>query len=90
MDGFICRSELIPPAAVLEEDLATRMETKIRAEITERILREAGLDAQLAAAIAALDPPDGEALASGIAQLFEDEPDAEWRDHIEAVAEDRS
>ena len=31
--------KLIPPPAVLEEDLKTRVEGKIRSEITERIVR---------------------------------------------------
>jgi hypothetical protein len=82
--------KLIPPETVLEEDLKARVETKIRAEIIERILREAGLDAQVDAAIATLDLPDGEALARGIQQLFEEEPDAEWRAHIEAVADEQT
>jgi hypothetical protein len=82
--------KLIPPAEVLEEDLAARAEKKVRAEITKRILREADLDAQVATAMAALQLPDGEALAHGIEQLFEAQPDAEWRAHIEAVAEERS
>jgi hypothetical protein len=82
--------KLIPPETVLEEDLQARVEGKVRAGITERILREAGLDAQVDAAIAALDLPDGEALARGIAHLFADQPEAEWRAHIEAVAEERS
>jgi len=80
--------KLIPPAAVLEEDLAARAEKKVRDAIKERILRDSGLDAQVAAAMAALELPDGEVLARGIEQLFEDQPDAEWRDHIEAVAKD--
>jgi hypothetical protein len=42
------------------------------------------------AAIAALGLPDGETLARGIAHLFADQPEAEWRAHIEAVAEERS
>ena len=53
--------------------------------ITERILREAELDDQVAAAIAAIKTPDGAKLARDIAKLFKREPDAEWRDHIEAV-----
>jgi hypothetical protein len=89
MEAFGC-GKLIPPAAVLEGDLAARAEKKVRAEITERILREAGLDFQVAAAMAALKLPDGKALARGIARLFKDRPDAEWRAHIEAVAEERS
>jgi hypothetical protein len=82
--------KLIPPAEVLEEELAARTEKKVRDAIIERILREAGLDTQVAAAMAPLELPDGEALARGIEQLFEDQPDAEWRDHVEAVAEERS
>ena len=82
--------KLIPPGEVLEADLMARVEEKVRTEITERILREAGLDAQVDATVAALDLPDGAELARGITQLFEDQPDAEWRDHVEAVAEERT
>ena len=82
--------KLIPPAEVLEEDLAQRAKKKVRAEITERILREEDLDGQVAAAMAALELPDGDVLARGIEQLFEDQPDAEWRDHVEAVAKELS
>jgi hypothetical protein len=70
----------------LEEDLKARTEKKVRNEISERILREAGLDFQVDATMAALELPDGEELARGIRQLFEDQPDAEWRAHIAAVA----
>jgi hypothetical protein len=79
--------KLIPPPAVLEEQLKTRVEGKVRSEITERILREADLDAQVDAAIAAIELPDGVALASGVQRMFEGQPDAEWRAHIEVIAE---
>ena len=82
--------KLIPPTQVLEQELAERIESKVRADITERILREAGLDDQVAAAIAKIKTPDGAELARDIAKLFKREPDAEWRDHIEAVARKRS
>ena len=75
---------------MLEQELAERIESKVRAEITERILREARLDDQVAAAIAKIKTPDGAKLARDIAKLFKREPDAEWRDHIEAVARKRS
>ena len=67
--------KLIPPHEVLEQELAERIESKVRAEITERILREANLDDQVAAAIAAIKTPDGEKLARDIAKLFKREPD---------------
>ena len=78
--------KLIPPGEVLEEELAVQIERKVRADLTERILREAGLDDQVAAVIAAIKVPDEAVLAGEIAQLFEHEPDTEWRAHIEAVA----
>ena len=49
--------KLIPPPEVLEQELAERIEKKVRAAITERILREAGLDDQVADAIAAIKKP---------------------------------
>jgi hypothetical protein len=66
--------------------LVEQIEAKVRAEITERVLREARIDDQVAATVAAIEVPDGAVLAGEIAQLFESEPDAEWRNHIEAVA----
>jgi hypothetical protein len=51
--------KLIPPPEVLEQELADRIESKVREAITERILREAKLDDQVAAAVAAIKTPDG-------------------------------
>ena len=49
-------------------------------------MREAKVDGQVAAALAKIDKPDADSLTEGIEQLFGEKPDAEWRDHIEAVA----
>jgi hypothetical protein len=68
-------------------ELDKRIENKIRASFTERILREAGLDRQVVDAIAAIKKPTATVLADGITQLFTQEPDREWRDHIEEVAQ---
>ena len=70
----------------LEQELADRIEDKVRAAITERILREAGIEDQIADAIAAIKAPGGAKLARDTARLFKRQPDLEWRDHIEAVA----
>jgi hypothetical protein len=78
-------SKLVPPADVLAAELEERIEEKLRANITERILREARIDDQVAEAIAAIEKPTPAALAEGIRELFESEPDREWRDHIEAI-----
>jgi len=78
--------KLVPPATVLDAELDERIEAKVRTAITERVLREAGLENQVAAAIAAIEKPNAAILAEGIRCLFRQEPDREWRDHVEAIA----
>jgi hypothetical protein len=78
--------KLIPPADVLEAELAERIKNKVRAHLTEQILREAGLERRVAATIAAIKTPKAATLAKEIKRLFKREPDREWRDHIEAAA----
>jgi hypothetical protein len=80
------KGKLIPPPDVLEADLGKR----IRAAHTERILREAGLERQVAATIAKIKKPKATVLATDIKRLFKREPDREWRDHVEAVAVERT
>jgi hypothetical protein len=89
LDGKMAKyAKLIPPGDVLEQELKARVEDKLRDAITERILREANVDAQVAAAIAEIESPDSTALATGIKRLFDVTPDAQWRDHIENVADE--
>jgi hypothetical protein len=68
--------KLIPPPHVLEEDLADRIETKVRATITERILREAKIDDQVAAAIAGIG--DVEPDISEIEAWLEENAEDPW------------
>jgi hypothetical protein len=77
--------KLIPPGDVLRAELQHRMEGKLRGNISERILREANFEGQVAAAVAAIEMPSAVELAQDIEQLFEREPERQWRDHIEAV-----
>ncbi len=78
--------KLIPPPEVLEAELAEQIEAKVRAAVTERILREAGLEAQIADTLNAIKRPAGAVLAAGIEAMFKRKSDYEWRDHIEACA----
>ena len=80
--------KLIPPDHVLVEELEAETGKRLRAKITERILREADLDGQVATALAAISIPDGGALEQGIEEMFEDKPKADWRAHIRTVADD--
>ena len=57
--------KLIPPDDVLVDELMVETGQRLRAQITERILREADIDGRVAAAMAALDLPDGETLKRG-------------------------
>jgi len=78
--------KLIPPHDVLTAELDKRLEAKLNAAVSERILREARADEQIAAALAAIARPDAAALQAAIQQLFADEPEGEWRDRIETTA----
>jgi hypothetical protein len=78
--------KLIPPADVLSAELDQRIKEKIREALIERILREAGLENQVTAAVAAIEKPAAADLAKGIKKLFKQERTREWRDHIENVA----
>jgi hypothetical protein len=79
--------KLIPPAEVLAAELDDRLLSKVRDATVERILREAGFEAQVATAIAAIEKPTDTVLATGIESMFRQEPERQWRDHIEAVAD---
>jgi hypothetical protein len=77
--------KLIPPRGMLEAELAERLEVRVRADLTARILREAGFERRVADTMAVTKMPKASALEKGIRQLFKREPDREWRDHIDAV-----
>ena len=78
--------KLIPPPDVLTAELDQRIERKLRTAITERILREAGFEDQVAAAVAATKKPTAAALTKRVKALFERDPGHEWRDAIEIEA----
>ena len=82
--------KLIPPPDVVAAELETKLESKLRDAITERILREARVEDQIAAALAAITRPNATELQAGIEDLFEREPEAEWRKQIESIADELS
>ena len=77
--------KLIPPPEILETELEAALEGQLRTSITERILRDAGFEAQVAAALGAIERASTLELTNGIYELFAREPDREWRDYIETV-----
>ena len=80
--------KLIPPEKVIKAELEARLDTAVRAKITERILREAKLDRQVKAAMKQIKRPSGRTLIQGIKSLFKSDRAKQWRAHIVvAVAE---
>ena len=77
--------KLVPPSDVVVQELEERLEAEMRSIVTERILREANLEGQLAKALNEIKRPTGPALTSGIERMFKRSPEKEWRQHIEAV-----
>jgi hypothetical protein len=89
LDGKMAEHDvgkLVPPNEVIAAELDNRLETKVRSAMTERILREAGLDDQVRTALAAIERPTAAALTKGITKMFKRAPEREWRDHVEIVA----
>jgi hypothetical protein len=80
--------KLTPPAKVVTAELDKKLEAEVRAVLTERILRESGLETQVSAALNAIRRPNGADLAKGIGDLFARSPHCEWRDHIHAIVND--
>jgi hypothetical protein len=78
--------KLIPPPDVIETELNNYVENNVRDILRERILREAGFEAQVTAALAGISKPEPTTLSDEIEQLFKREPERQWRDHIEVVA----
>jgi len=91
LDGKMAKfgnGKLIPPEDVITEDLDDRIEQKVREALKEKILHEARFDEQVTAALAMIKRPTGLALVEGIEDLFQEEQERSWRDHIEALAAD--
>jgi hypothetical protein len=86
LDGKLASyQKLIPPPDVLDAELLHQIDAKARAQLTARILREAGFEDRVAAAIAATKKPAADAITRGIERLFGQQPNQEWRDHIKAI-----
>src|SRR5262249_56272826 len=86
LDGKLADyDKLIPPEDVLEAELEEKLEQSARAVITERILREANVEGQVAEALAAINRPTGVIIAKGIRRMFGRSPESEWREHVTAI-----
>jgi hypothetical protein len=88
LDGKMAKhgnGKLVPPHEVLTAELDRLIKDRVRADIRERILREAHFEDRVAKAVAAIETPNGAALAKSVKRLFKQKPEREWRDAICAV-----
>jgi hypothetical protein len=82
--------KLIPPDAVIAAALEAQLAAKVRTAVTERVLREAGVDDRVAAALGAIKRPKATDLTDAIKLLFEGDRQCQWRDRIDAIADQLS
>lgn len=59
--------KVIPPAAVIADEAEQRLAEHVEQRITERVLREARIDDQVAAALSEIEMPTADALAETVA-----------------------
>jgi hypothetical protein len=77
--------KLVPPATVMKAELEEHLEQIVRTMVTERILREAGLENQIRGALNKIKRPNDANLVKGVKKMFSRSPQQSWRAHVEAV-----
>lgn len=80
--------KVIPPEPVIAEAAAGRLTSHVRAIVTERVLREAGVEDQVAEAVAGLVIPSPDALVEHVAEWLQNHDADAWTVAVDqAVAE---
>ena len=79
--------KLVPPARVLTNDLSDTLEHRLHRQITEQILREAGIEERVATALREIELPPREDLRAVVDHALAGEPAASWRAAIAQVAD---
>jgi hypothetical protein len=75
--------KVIPPAYVVANESHQKLEQALREQITERILREAKLDEQVAKAIEDTPLDESEMDEGRIAEWLNENPEESWRSYID-------
>ena len=79
--------KVVPPQEVITEEARKQLEAKLRARITERVLREADLDAQLAKAMTEITVPKKLLTPKAVEAWLEDSKVDGWRDCVEEAVQ---
>jgi hypothetical protein len=81
------KGKLVPPPAVLIEDLSATLKHRLHRQITDQILREAAIERRVAAALADIGLPAPEDLREVVQHALAEEPNASWRAAVAQMAD---
>ena len=73
---------------VIADEAEERLEEHVRERVTDRVLREADIDAQVADTLARIDMPDADALAETITGWVGSHESASWSAGVDELAGD--
>jgi hypothetical protein len=79
--------KVVPPREVIIDEAEARLETELRKRITARILREAKIDSQVAAARKTLALPDKQLTPEAVADWLEESALDCWRDCVDEAVQ---
>jgi hypothetical protein len=79
--------KVIPPAEIVIESIRERAEDMIRERITERILREAGIERQVEQAMQDLALPAAADVRDDMIEFFSKSPTEPWRTRVNEIAQ---
>jgi hypothetical protein len=80
--------KVVPPDEVLSTAAHEQLTKHMRRIITERILKDAGVDEQIADAVRSVSLPEGKDLATQMWEWLNEHSDAHWQDYVEKIAAD--
>jgi hypothetical protein len=78
--------KVVPPDEILSTAVHEQLTEHLRRIITERILKEAGVDEQIANVMQGVSLPSGQDLATGVRKWLSEHRDAPWHNYVDKIA----
>jgi hypothetical protein len=78
--------KVIPPEPVIASEMAQQLASHVRQAVSERILRDAGVDEQVNRALSEIAAPEPADVAKRVAQYLDEKDDGYWRDYVRRLA----
>jgi hypothetical protein len=80
--------KVVPPTPILASQIRYGVEGEIRNRIVQRVLKEAGVENQVAAAMSKVTLPDPASLSDDLMEWHEQNDEGHWRDWVKALVAD--